>query len=204
MAVRAGQIESRRLVTDQAIVEAVTDQKPKTVLDLGCGEGWLARKLAARGIDVLGVDVVPELIEQAKAIPGGQFKVMSYEEIALGKLHRRFDVVVSNFSLLGHTSVERIFQAMPSLLNPQGCFMVQTVHPIVGCGDFPYQNGWREESWAGFSEEFSDPAPWYFRTLASWVQLYRKYGFSLQEIREPLHPLHSKPASIIFSGSLIN
>src|SRR5277367_2761973 len=60
-AVRLGQIASRRLVTDQAIVEAAMAGSPRSMLDLGCGEGWLCRALAARGVNVMGVDVVPEL-----------------------------------------------------------------------------------------------------------------------------------------------
>ena len=62
-AVRDHQIESRRLATDAAVVKAVLDRHPRTVLDVGCGEGWLARALHAQGIDVLGVDVVPELVD---------------------------------------------------------------------------------------------------------------------------------------------
>lgn len=38
-AVRGGEIESRRLVTDQAVLNAVLGCKPSTVVDLGCGEG---------------------------------------------------------------------------------------------------------------------------------------------------------------------
>lgn len=67
IAVREGHISSRKLVTDRAIVNAVIERYPKNVLDLGCGEGWLARALSVQGIEVLGVDVVPELIEQARA-----------------------------------------------------------------------------------------------------------------------------------------
>ena len=52
-AVRNHEIPSRRLVTDQAIIDAVMRRKPTSVLDLGCGEGWLARELSARGVDVL-------------------------------------------------------------------------------------------------------------------------------------------------------
>ncbi len=58
-AVRERRIESRHLVTDQAIVAAVKDLAPRRELDLGCGEGWLARALTAEGIAVTGVDAVP-------------------------------------------------------------------------------------------------------------------------------------------------
>jgi len=38
-AVRQQEIESRRLVTDTAIIDAVLSLGPKHVLDVGCGEG---------------------------------------------------------------------------------------------------------------------------------------------------------------------
>lgn len=49
--VRSGGVESRRLVTDQAIIEAVLAQKPQRVLDIGCGEGWLIRALGKEGVE---------------------------------------------------------------------------------------------------------------------------------------------------------
>jgi len=197
-AVREGQIESRTLVTDQALIDAILSRAPHSVLDLGCGEGWLARVLAAKGIDVVGVDVVPGLVEQARKAGGGEFRVASYEEIAAGKLQVCVDVSVCNFALLGKESVEGIFSATPALLNARGAFIVQTLHPLVACGDFPYQDGWREGSWAGFDSAFTDPAPWYFRTLESWIKLFVGSGLRLLEVREPLHPKTRKPASVIF------
>ena len=48
-AVRSASIESRRLATDQAVVDAVMRARPSRVLDVGCGEGWLTRALSTRG-----------------------------------------------------------------------------------------------------------------------------------------------------------
>jgi hypothetical protein len=45
VAVRSGEIESRRLVTNQAIIDAVRSRSPRTGIDIGCGEGWLVRAL---------------------------------------------------------------------------------------------------------------------------------------------------------------
>ena len=200
VAVREGQIESRKQITDQAIVEAILSRSPGSVLDIGCGEGWLVRELATRNIQVVGVDVVPGLIEVAQRAGGGEFRAMSYEEIGAGKLKVSVDAVVCNFSLLGKESVEGVFRAAPSLLDSHGSFIVQTLHPVMACGDLPYRDGWREGSWAGFSTDFCDPAPWYFRTLESWIKLFVDSGFRLREVREPLHPKTQKPASIIFIG----
>ncbi|HEY7886078.1 MAG TPA: class I SAM-dependent methyltransferase, partial [Cellvibrionaceae bacterium] len=122
--VRGGQIESRRLVTDRAIVEAVLDYSPQSVVDIGCGEGWLIRELASQVAYLVGVDVVPDLIDQAKTAGGGDFFVASYQAVADGAIEGLFDAVVCNFSLLGKESVEVLFSAVPACLKPGGVFIV--------------------------------------------------------------------------------
>ena len=199
-AVREGRIESRKQITDRAIVDAILGRAPRSVLDIGCGEGWLARALAPHHIGVIGVDTVPALVEAARKAGGGDFHVMSYEDIASGNLHASADVVVCNFSLLGKESVEGIFGIAPTLLNPHGALIVQTLHPVAACGDLPYRDGWRQGSWAGISGDFSEPAPWYFRTLEGWARLFTDGGLRLSEIREPLHPDSQRPASVILIG----
>jgi len=197
-AVRSGEIESRKLVTDQAIVSAVRSRSPRSGIDIGCGEGWLVRALD--GIEMTGVDVVPGLVEMARAAGGGDFRVMSYEEIGAGALDATADVAICNFSLIGKESVEGLLRAAPSLLNPGGALIVQTLHPHLACGDAPYQDGWREGSWSGFSADFTDAPPWYFRTLETWVRLFGESGLRLVEMREPIHPATGKPVSVIFIG----
>jgi 2-polyprenyl-3-methyl-5-hydroxy-6-metoxy-1,4-benzoquinol methylase len=201
-AVRRGQIESRQLITDRAIIEAVLQHSPRSVLDLGCGEGWLARALSAHGIRVLGVDAVAALIEQAQRSGGGEFRLASYEQIAAGEIAVRSDVVVCNFALLGKSSVEGLLRAMPSLLEAQGRLIIQTLHPVIACGEAAYQDGWREGSWRGFDAAFVDPAPWYFRTMQGWIKLLADRDLRLLQLREPLHPTLKWPASVIFIAAL--
>ena len=201
VAVREGCIESRR-ITDRAIVDAIVSRSPRSILDIGCGEGWLVRQATARNIRAIGVDVVPALIVAARQAGIGDFRVASYEEVATGKLHVSVDVVVCNFSLLGKESVEGVFRAVPSLLNSRGSFIVQTLHPVAACGDLPYRDGWREASWAGCGTGFSGPAPWYFRTLESWRALFTENGFHVCEIVEPVHPTTRKPVSVILVGTI--
>jgi len=201
-AIREQQIASRRLVTDHAIIEAVLSVAPASVLDIGCGEGWLTRALARKRIATTGLDAVAELIEQAGQADlieaGSDYHVMSYEQIAAGAWQQTADAVVCNFALLGKESVEGLLAAMHWLLQPRGHLLVQTLHPRAACGDLPYEDGWREGSWAGFSPDFHDPAPWYFRTMESWNQLFLQHGMRLIERREPLHPKTGQPTSVIF------
>ena len=197
-AVRGGAIASRRLVTDAAIVQAVIDWRPRSVIDLGCGEGWLARALSAAGIAALGVDAVPALVHSAAAATGGRFVTAEYAAIAAGALGERADAVICNFSLLGEASVDRLLQAMPALLEPSGVVIIQTLHPCSAGGEHAYVDGWRDGSWAGCGEGFNAPAPWYFRTLAGWLACFAAAGLRLLELREPLHPHSGQPASVIF------
>ncbi|MDB5748810.1 MAG: Methyltransferase type 12 [Massilia sp.] len=199
-AVRGREIASRALVTDAAIVEAVRARAPRTGVDLGCGEGWLVRALA--GVGMVGVDAIPGLVEAARAAGGGDFRVMSYEQIAAGELQGAFDIAICNFSLIGNEAVSGLFKAARRYLRPGGALVVQTVHPFASCGDAPYADGWREGSWAGFNSDFADAPPWYFRTLASWIALFTDNGLRFTEMREPVHPETGKPVSLILVGEL--
>ncbi len=197
-AISNAEIESRKLVTNQAIIDAILKQGPRTVLDIGCGEGWLARALNAAGVSVQGIDVVPELVEQARRLGDGTFQVLSYEELTTGAIKAKFDVAVCNFSLLGDESVNYVFQAVCEVLEAGGCFIVQTIHPVAASTAQEYEDGWRTGSWAGFSKQFTNPPPWYFRTLETWKELFQLHGLQLCEVLEPIHPETNTMASIIF------
>ncbi len=199
-AIREGEIEERLLVTNQAILNAIFSKTPKAVLDIGCGEGWLVRELVDSGIHSFGLDAIPEFIEYAQSAGGGSFKAISYEEISSNTFSEKFDVVVCNFSLLGHECVNHLFEQVSTLLTRNGSYIIQTIHPIIACGESKYADGWRAGSWLGFSDQFIDPAPWYFRTLESWEFLFKQNSFNLHEILEPMHPGTNTPVSIIFIG----
>ena len=196
--VRDQGVESRRLVTDAAIVDAVRRCAPRRVLDLGCGEGWLSRRLAQdHQMDVLGVDAIPDLVRQAQSLGGASYEVATYESLATRAFDRPFDAVVANFSLIGAGAVDGVVHRVPAWLGAGGWFVMQTVHPLVAVGELPYRTGWRPGSWAGFPSSFTDPAPWYFQTTADWLALIVRAGLALVEVQEPLHPATERPASLL-------
>jgi 2-polyprenyl-3-methyl-5-hydroxy-6-metoxy-1,4-benzoquinol methylase len=198
--VREGGIESRRLATDAAIVRTVLERRPRQVLDLGCGEGWLARALAEQGTGVVGIDVSPELVEAARRAGGGEFHAVSYDTLVADPSLARgeYDAVVCNFSLLDE-HLQPLLAALRSVLCPGGVLVIQTVHPWTAAGEGAYEDGWRTETFAGFGEGFAAPMPWYFRTLASWMAVLAAAGYALADLREPLHPNTGRPASLILT-----
>lgn len=194
-AVRGRRIASRAAITDHALIDAILEQRPTQLLDLGCGEGWLARSLAPRGIAVTGIDVSASLVDAARRAGGGAFRVADYADLPadLGI----FDLAVSNFALLGRDPVEHLLATLPRFLQPDGHLLIQTLHPLAAA-DRPYADGWREDSWAAFSDGVTDPPPWYFRTLESWVRLLVRHRWRLRELREPVAAGATRPASVLF------
>lgn len=195
-AIRAGTLESRLKVTNQAIILAVLSRQPERVLDLGCGEGWLLRALDERGIEAVGVDGDATLVEAARAAGPSRVYLASYEELAQAKVDigSDYNVICANFALL-HQDIIPLLAAMNALLTPGGTLVIQTLHPWVMAAD-DYQDGWREETFTDFKGQWQ-PMPWYLRTLPSWLNALDMAGFRLTGLQEPQHPQSAMPQSLL-------
>jgi 2-polyprenyl-3-methyl-5-hydroxy-6-metoxy-1,4-benzoquinol methylase len=69
---------NRRLNSDPVLWEFAGDVSGLSVLDAGCGTGYLSRKLRERGARVTGVDFAERMVETARADhPGIDFRVDS-------------------------------------------------------------------------------------------------------------------------------
>ena len=65
---------------------------PSSVLDAGCGTGRVGRELARRGVDVVGIDIDPEMLGTARrTTPDLDWRLA---DLATVELSRAFDVVV--------------------------------------------------------------------------------------------------------------
>lgn len=198
-AVREHKIPSRAAITDRVILELAGPGQERAALDLGCGEGWLSRALAGQGWRTTGVDGSGPLIDIARASSSEIFLHLDYDRVRTELSPSSFALVVANFSLLGEVSVEAALRATHTVLEKQGRFVMQTVHPLV-VGP-PYASGWRMEDWSGFESLRCEPSPWYFRTFADWYQLFATYGFRVSEILEPTVASQALPSSLIFVAS---
>jgi len=183
-AIDQNQIESRRAATDEAILQAVMRYEPRRVLDVGCGEGWLTRALANRGVEVVGVD--------------GCFRAIGYDDIIADRaiLGQSYDTIVCNFSLLGE-EIGDLLRSLQQAIVSDGHLLIQTIHPFTACQEQPYVDGWKTETFNNFGGAFREPMPWYFRTVSSWFQQVSESGWRICEFQEPIHPQTKIPLSLL-------
>ncbi|MEJ2512878.1 MAG: class I SAM-dependent methyltransferase [Anaerolineales bacterium] len=106
------------------------------VLDIACGSGVLARRLAELGGVVTAADFSPELIERAKARgqSGGEpirYSVVDAtdEEALAGLGEGQFDAVTNTMALMDMPVIAPLFRAVRRLLKPAGRFVFSTSHP---------------------------------------------------------------------------
>ena len=199
-AVRSALIPSRVAGTDRAILEAVRRHRPGTVLDAGCGEGWLTRALAADGHVVRGVDGSAPLIDRAREQGGAAYDVVSYDQI-IARPERAggpYDAIVLNFALFA-ARVSPLLAALAARLGAGGVMIIQTLHPWAAAEAPGYVDGWREATFAGFGGPFPEPMPWFYRTLATWTHELEAAGLVIERIDEPRHPETGQPLSMLLT-----
>jgi len=190
-----------RKVTNEAIINTVLKYNPESVCDVGCGEGWLTRKLIKKGIDTTGIDGTEALIKSAQVKNIGEFKYLTYEEIIKnnGLGNQSFEAILFNFSLYQKEATEQLFLVIQNSLKEKSLIFIQTLHSFnLIQGDFAYQNQWIENAWKDLQGNFKQPHSWYFRTVSGWLSLFKRVNLEVLEVQEPLFPDSLKPASLIF------
>ena len=197
-AIDQNRIASRRAATDEAIVQAVVRYQLRRVLDVGCGEGWLARALGNYGVEVVGVDACGGLVDRAIEKSDGCFRAIGYDEMIADPLivGQSYDGIVCNFSLLGE-EIGDLLRSLRQTIVSDGHLLIQTVHPCTACQQQPYVDGWKTETFDNLGGDFKAPMPWYFRTISSWFQQVSKSGWTVVEFEEPIHPQTKIPLSLI-------
>jgi SAM-dependent methyltransferase len=83
---------------DDAFYAELAGNRPRAILDVGCGTGWLACDLAALGHSVTGVDLSDAMLEIARHRPGGERVKWIKGRATELSLEHRFDLII----MMGH------------------------------------------------------------------------------------------------------
>jgi SAM-dependent methyltransferase len=120
---------------DEVAAVALLEQLagPGPALELGIGAGRIALPLAARGIQVDGIDISPDMIAQLRAQPGGEtIKVTlgSFADLPVSGMYRLIFVVWNTFfNLLTQAEQVRCFENVARHLGEDGYFVIEAYVP---------------------------------------------------------------------------
>jgi len=198
---------NREWVIDPALFRLLGDVRGRRVLDAGCGSGYLARLLAAKGAEVVAVDHSPKLLEIARCEETEEPLGVKYLEADLGRLSlladAAFDIIVSNVVLQDVVAFDRAFTEFHRVLRPGGRLLFSVTHP---CFERPVPGMWireppdteRIEEWRGLllDRYYDRVALWwgpsgqppmvgFHRTLEDYATALGAAGFLIARMEEP-------------------
>ena len=180
------------------------------MLDIGCGNGIFARKMVAKGAEVVAFDFSPQNIENARSYPGDNisYQVLdATDKAALLELGKgSFEGAVSNMVIMDIPVIRPMFEAAYELLKPGGAFVFSCMHPCfnlsthVELKEIKDVNGrLHEESFVKVGEYIQDsrttgeaiidqPVPQYYfhRPIRKIFQIAFEAGFVLDGFEEPV------------------
>lgn len=136
-----GAAHLQRDIADQ-LLERLRDAKaaPQALLDLGCGTGYLARRLTQQfpGSRVVALDVAEGMLQRADArmpawrrwLPGARraWLPLCADAESLPLAGASFDVVISNLALQW-CDPQHVFAEVRRVLRPDGLFLFSTFGP---------------------------------------------------------------------------
>lgn len=167
----------------------------RRVLDIGCGDGWLAAELIAAGASVTGVDGSSTLLGEARrACP--EARLLEQDLLhGLPRLDREFDLAVCSMVLMDLPDLDPLLGDLSRVVKAGGRFLFAILHPCFFnytwttdpatgraarlIGDYLNERVWRIASFGGHNH--------YHRPLSAYVRSLRRHGFLTADLREPLH-----------------
>ena len=126
----------------EPITERMLELKPGgRLLDIACGAGRFARRMAAAGANVVAIDHSERFIHRALQRSEGldhkiEYRVVNAVDTAalLSLGEARFDAAVSTMALMDMASIEPLISTLPRLLGADGKFVFSVNHPAFNSG----------------------------------------------------------------------
>lgn len=177
------------------------DVRGEPVLDLGCGEGLVARALAERGAQVTGIDLSEQLLEHARRREAAEPLGIDYRRMDARVLDglgdEQFVGVTANLSLCDIPDLGAVLMAVRRVVRTGGWFALSLPHP---CFETPHAAWGRTADdvparlvSAYYEEVFwrsSDPQGVrrvgnHHRTLSTYLTALIATGFVVAGVAEP-------------------
>ena len=113
---------ARLLIDFGHVVQLLELHAGVSLVELGCGSGWMSRLAARQGVHVEGYDIAPQMIEIARAEAEREgvdvrFEVGDYEQLDLG---RRFDTCLLYDALHHSPRADLVLASARRALRPGG------------------------------------------------------------------------------------
>lgn len=191
---------SRRRVLDAPMLARVLGRSPRSLLDLGCGEGRFCRFLDGEVDQLVGLDPSPSLIARAVELGrNARFVEGRAEDLPFDT--DSFDMVVSYLSLLDIEQIEAALDEVRRVLRPNGFFLIAnltgfaTAADVKGGGWVIRPDGSREIVVRRYLEPHAVLSEWkgirvtnWHRPLSFYMQALLSRGFALRHFDEPAVP----------------
>lgn len=109
----------------------------KTLVDIGCGEGWILRLLKEKGIDInyIGVDFnskfIDTLKEKYKGIDNVEFLCMDIENPVPDWLYGYADIAVNLFNFFEIPNIDSGFANTCKMIKKNGYLLIVSIDPIM-------------------------------------------------------------------------
>ncbi|HEY7349703.1 MAG TPA: class I SAM-dependent methyltransferase [Ktedonobacterales bacterium] len=167
-------------------LEVVGDVSGLTVLDAGCGEGYLARILARRGATVAGIDISPRLVEIARAKDSEGRITYQVADLSqpLPAYHQHFDLSVSWFVLNDVADYRGFLSTLGSVVKRGGraVFFLNNPYSMVLRGQVTnYFDSGKAFPYRGMAEA-GVHVYYYQRTFEEYLSACFAAGFQLQRL----------------------
>lgn len=191
-------------VVHKLAVPAIVELCPTRgrVLDLACGQGVLARALAAAGSKVVGTDISAALLELARREedrdPQGIRYVEDDARILQHFVDAEFDGVASSLALGNFDDLGAVMSSVVRVLKPDGWFVFATIHP---CFSPPYARWsdvdgvvgrvvghyFNEGQWSSINPRQGPHGrrSWHHRTLSTILNTMMDAGMTIDRVAEP-------------------
>ena len=146
-------------------LQTISFDKPFTFLDVGCGNGWVVRKIAKEKNckKSIGIDKSKKMIQEAIKKTGMKNEEFIHTDIESLKYRGKFDFIFSMESLYYADSIEIALEKIFKILKPGGQFF---------CGTDFYTDNKDTARWASIMK-----IQMHLHSKKEWKKFFQNTGF---------------------------